>query len=48
VFDAVVIACRQCALEMEKMAEIPWGPEWLECEMREMPFSGMFTDTVIR
>ncbi|MGO0063028.1 MBL fold metallo-hydrolase [Brevibacillus fluminis] len=37
VFDAEVIACQLCAHEMEKMAEIPWGPKWLEREMRENP-----------
>jgi glyoxylase-like metal-dependent hydrolase (beta-lactamase superfamily II) len=37
VFDAEVIACQQCAHEVEKMAQIPWGPKWLECEIQEIP-----------
>jgi len=37
VFDAEVIACKQCADEMETMAGIPWCPSWLEREMRENP-----------
>lgn len=37
IFDAEVIASEQCAQEMEKIAEIAWGPEWLVREMREIP-----------
>lgn len=37
VFEAEVIACHECAREMEKMAEISWGPKWLEREIREIP-----------
>lgn len=36
-FDAEVIAGARCAQEMEKMAEVPWGPGWLEREIQKIP-----------
>lgn len=36
-FEAEVIASQQCAQEMERMAQIAWGPDWLEREMQEIP-----------